>query len=219
MEIFANAEKMLLSKSDIDYRKADKDNILENFTLKNLETKNDLLNKNVITRSNILAPFNSSLKKSLAESYLFDIPYDNGIMKLIGKVKEANHQYELNNNCEIDNGVFIKKHSSKDLNKDKDLKSGLVSPGGEMIGSNLMSPPDFSNRFSSLNTPRSDSVTQRNTKPNNLSLTTSTLVIDDLAVKMTEDLGYSREFIMKCLNYNELNHATSCYYIFNLAKQ
>ncbi len=218
MELFANAEKILLSKSDIDYRKADKDNIIENFTLKNLETKNDLLNKNVITRSNILAPFNSSLKKSLADSYLFDIPYDNGIMKLIGKVKEANHQYELNNNCEIDNGVFKKELSSKDLNKDKDIKSGLVSPGGELIGSNMVSPPDF-NRFSSINTPRSESVTQRNPKPNNLSLTTSTLVIDDQAVKLTEDLGYSREFIMKSLNYNELNHATCCYYIFNLAKQ
>ena len=48
MELFVNIEKTLLAKSDIDYKKADKENILENFTLKNLETNNELLNKNNI---------------------------------------------------------------------------------------------------------------------------------------------------------------------------
>lgn len=215
MELFANAEKLLLAKSDIDYRKADKENILENFTLKNLETKNDLLNKNVITRSNILAPFNSSLKNSLKEDYFYDIPMENNFIKLIGKVKEANHQYELNNNCEIDNGVIIPKNLSKELKKDS--KSGLISPCE--INSNIMSPPDFSHKVSAINTPRSDSLTNRNLKPSNPFLSSSTLIIDDQAIKMTEKVGFLKEYIMKCLGSNEINQATTCYYIFNLTKE
>ena len=77
MELFGNAEKILLAKSDIDYRKADKENLLENFTLKNLETKNDIHCKNIATKSHILAPYNSSLKSSFSDNYLYDLEVNN----------------------------------------------------------------------------------------------------------------------------------------------
>lgn len=215
MELFVNSEKTLLSKSDIDYRFADKDNILENFTLKNLETKNDVLNQNVGSKSIILAPFNSTLKNSRMDNYLFELSYNNFLMKLDGKVKEANHQYELNNNCEIDNGLLIKKHSSKDLKKD--LKSGKETPSNEMF-SNLYSPHIHSAKQSGINTPRNDSLTQRNTKICSLA-STNTLIIDEETILNVEALGYKRDYLIKCLNINDLNHAVSCFYILSLVKQ
>lgn len=210
VELFVNIEKTLLAKSDIDYKKADKENILENFTLKNLETNNELLNKNNITKSNILAPFNSSLKDSNEESYIFDLSYENNLIKLVGNVKEINHKYELENNPDFDNGV------KKELNK-KDLKSGISTPS-ELI-SNPISPPEFqSAKASNINTPRCESVNTNRNRANN-SLVSNTIIIDDAVVKMVEKVGFNKDYLLKCLNYNELNHATSCYYIFSLHKQ
>ena len=106
MELFSNNEKVLLAKSDIDYRVNEKESSLENFTLKNLETKNDIHNKNSATKSVILAPFNSSLKDSLEENYIYDIDCED-YMKLVGKVKEANMKYVMSHNCEFDNDNII----------------------------------------------------------------------------------------------------------------
>jgi hypothetical protein len=217
VELFAGAEKRLLGKSDIDYKKVDKDNIPENFTLKYLETKNDLLNKNVNTRSAILAPFNSSIKESCEESYLFDITYSNIIMKLMGKVKEANYQYELDYNSNYDDGNLIK-NASKELKNVDDDQSGSLTPDGrgDLVSSNLLSPNNIeSNKISSINTPRSESITQRNLKTQQISLISTTVIIDENILKQVVELGYSREYILKVINQKDLNHATSCYYIFN----
>lgn len=210
MELFGNAERILLAKSDIDYRSADKDNLMENFTLKNLDTKNDIHFKNVATKSHILAPFNSSLKDSLVEEYEYDLEVNNEMMKLIGKVKEANHQYELNNNNEFDYGV-IKKQNSKEKEKEKD-RSSSATPFE--MNSGLISPPQDnpSNRYSGINTPRSDSLTHK-TKPKSTSMTTQTFVIDEEVIKQVEEMGYTRDYILKSLNNNDLNHSTTCYYI------
>jgi len=214
VELFAGAEKKLYAKSDINYLNAEIDHIPENFTLKNLETKNDMLNKNVNSKSNIFAPFNSSIKDSMEEDYLFDISYNNVYMKFIGKVKEANHQYELDFNEDVDGGNLIKKSSSKDLNK---LKSGIASPAVEMLNSNLISPQVESNRFSAINTPRSDSITQRGKSVSGIQ--SKSFIINDSFMKKVEAYGYSKEYITKSLNINELNHATTCYYILSSTKE
>ncbi len=106
MNLFTIAEKILLAKSNIDYRYANKDDIIENFTLRNLDTQMEAENQNINTKSVILAPFNSSLK---GDESLFhaDLIIENDALKFCGKVKELNRNYELNNNGEIDNGIII----------------------------------------------------------------------------------------------------------------
>ena len=106
MNLFTAAEKVLLAKSNIDYRFANKDDLIENFTLKNMDTLQETENQNINTKSVILAPFNSSLREN--DSFLHkDIMIENEVLKLCGKVKELNRNYELNNNGEIDNGIII----------------------------------------------------------------------------------------------------------------
>ena len=125
MNLFTNAEKILLSKSNIDFRYANKEDLIENFTLKNLDSLQDTDNQNVNTKSFILAPFNSSLKKE--ESFLNkDILIENEAIRMIGKAKDANRNYELNNNGEIDNGILINQPEGKE--KDKDVLSNRESP-------------------------------------------------------------------------------------------
>ena len=65
---FTNAESILLAKTHIDYRKAPKKDLAENFTIKNLYTLEDKKNnKNIETKSVILAPYNSMLTDSEEE--------------------------------------------------------------------------------------------------------------------------------------------------------
>ena len=106
MNLFTGAENILLSKSNIDYRFAKKDDLIENFTIKNLDTLQETENQNVNTKSIILAPFNSSVKND-EDSLCKELIIENEVLKFCGKVKELNRNYELNNNGEIDNGIII----------------------------------------------------------------------------------------------------------------
>jgi hypothetical protein len=40
--------------------------------------------------------------------------------------------------------------------------------------------------------------------------------INDYFVKKVEELGYDRDYIIKCLKKNELNSATTAYYLFSI---
>lgn len=96
----------MLSKANIDYRTAAKEDLIENFTLRNLDTMLEAENQNVNTKSFILAPYNTSFKVK-ADPLCSLILVENDAMKFYGKAKEANRNYELNNNEEIDNGILI----------------------------------------------------------------------------------------------------------------
>ena len=57
--LFTNAEYVLLAKSNVDYRNiAFKEDMIENFNIRNLDTIEENINKNINTKSLILAPFN-----------------------------------------------------------------------------------------------------------------------------------------------------------------
>ena len=43
---------------------------------------------------------------------------------------------------------------------------------------------------------------------------TNTLVINDVIVQMVVDLGFKRDYVKKCIEKNELNQATTAYYLF-----
>lgn len=145
MDLFTEAEKVLLSKYNVDYRFAPKEDLLENFNDKNLETIFEKSNKNVITKSNVLAPFNSSLKRTTFR-FEEELKVENMLLRFQPQAKEANRQYELNNNGEIDNGMLInqegtkkgkKKLASEPLSPKFGFKfkkiTGMNSPVGEMI--------------------------------------------------------------------------------------
>ena len=37
--------------------------------------------------------------------------------------------------------------------------------------------------------------------------------LDEEAIKVVEGFGYPREFLIRCLNQGDLNHATASYYL------
>ena len=198
--LFTNAEMILLSKTHIDYRKAPKGELGENFTLRNLFTIDDKnnINKNVETKSIILAPYNTIISDDDEYDYDYsdDIDYinpelitQNGIINFCGKVREFNINYELNNNEEIDNGMLI--------NSKVDIITEEINNSNNSIGGN--------NIYMSNNNIGVNKITRGNL-----------LSINDYFVKKVEELGYDRDYIIKCLEKNELNSATTAYYLFSI---
>jgi len=58
--------------------------------------------QNIASKSIILAPFNTYNNNPTNEDKILE----EKVMKLIGKLKNADKEYERNNNCKVDNGVY-----------------------------------------------------------------------------------------------------------------
>ena len=232
--LFTNAESILLAKTHIDYRNAQKKDLAENFTIKNLYTLDEKSKKNVDTKSAILAPYNSMLTEyeeseenlntnnskkrnksknssknnpyELLDNYNNELEVKNGLIKFHGKVKEFNMNYELNNNEEIDNGMLI--NTKNELISMEEGKEGINDKDIEnekniylVKKSNLINK----NKNSNL----------QNIKKHRPSSPYRPPPINKTFVKMVSDLGYDEEYVTKCLEKNELNHATAIYYLFS----
>ena len=80
------------------------------FTTLPLDSTDNPLIKNVSSKSIILAPFNSTKShNSLMHDSIREIMFDkNLVIKFAARVRDIDRQYELNNNCELDNGVYNK---------------------------------------------------------------------------------------------------------------
>jgi serine/threonine protein kinase len=113
--LFTKAELILLSKNNADYRSCPNEEIIENFTIENLDTNKFNKNKNNKTKSFIFAPFNTSYEsdKNDKNEDLNDMKLESGlciqnnIILFEQDANALNRQYELNNNWEIDHGVII----------------------------------------------------------------------------------------------------------------
>lgn len=85
--------------------------------------------KNATTKSVILAPFNST--RSDLENYVTlsssvkELLQSKGCLKFAPRVRDIDKQYEINNNAELDNGVYHKYEEEE--NKEEEKKNDLDS--------------------------------------------------------------------------------------------
>ncbi len=119
VELFTSAEQNYI-KNEYTYANADRYNRNEpdNFMDGALDTERNTELKNADTKSIILAPFNST--KSHIESHhsflseIREMLQSRSCIYFVGKVREIDKQYEVNNNADLDNGVY------HDFGKDED---------------------------------------------------------------------------------------------------
>ena len=213
--LFTNAEYILLAKSNVDYRDiSNKDDMIEIFDVKNLDTNNENKNKNVKTKSFILAPFNSSVEEdndgniiSIDESLDFinsELKIRNGLIKFNNKVKDLNRNYELNNNQEIDNGIVISPHNSDEKNKkeNNDISPCNGSFNNSKGNSNKFSPNPEPEENNLINTNRNKYTNNNNNKENE---------INEKALEDLKALGFKKSFVKESLIRNNFNYATTSY--------
>ena len=204
--LFTNAEYVLLAKSNVDYRNiAFKEDMIENFDIRNLDTIEENINKNVNTKSLILAPFNTSVSVNEESEYDSEDDYHkkmtdiknpdlkilNGIIKYVAKVRDLNRNYELNNNQEIDNGVVITPDDSEDKEKKNEIGNGSHNF-------------NHNNKFKSHHTSPHNELNDYNEKEGENE-------INENALDMLQNLGYKKSYVKKCLLKNEFNYSTTSY--------
>ena len=200
LNLFTKAELTMMSKTYIDYRKGELEDLKENFTLSNL--RNDeikLEEKNVTTKSTILDPFNSCINNDNNSSnndlVIMDDSFDdfknenikleNDIMIFNNKVKEFNLNFEVNNNQEVDNGMIIKTQSESD---------------------NVSSSSSMNNSLS-LNDISKDFIEEKNNNKKN------ELNVDKNILNEIEQYGYDKKYVLNCIENNKLCHASTVFYL------
>ena len=191
---------------------SNKDDMIEIFDIKNLDTNDENRNKNVKTKSFILAPFNSSMEEdndgvnaNINESLDFydsDLQIQNGLIKFNNKVKDLNRNYELNNNKEIDNGVVISPHNSDEKNK---KENNDISPNNGSFNNNNNSK-GISKAFSPNPEPDENNLNINKNKYNNKENEINEKALEDLKA-----LGYKKTFVKESLMRNIFNYATTSY--------
>ena len=214
LNLFTEAEKILMSKFNVNYLNSDKSELIENFTVKNLEeeeSKNSSKNGN--TKSIIFAPYNSYIEITNSqdnnenkininfeeEEIYKEIKVMNDICKYGWRAQQANIQYELSNNGDFDNGL-IKTQKEEDFKKENEKIEKLYK--------NKIKK-DKRNEF------------WIQSKDNNSSEDDwDNIKIDqEILDKIEKEVGYDKNYIIDCIKRNKVNYATSTYYLISREKE
>ena len=196
LNLFTEAEKILMSKFDVDYLNSDKSELIENFTMKNLDP--DKISKNNgNTKSLIFAPYNSYIENENNETLSFEEDKDyeelkvlNDICKFGWRVQQANIQYELSNNGDFDNGL-IKTQKEEDFKKENEKIEKVIENKSK-------------NEKKWVNSPRESDSEDEIDKID---------INEDIVDKIEKEVGYKKSYIIECINKNKINYATATYYL------
>ena len=208
LNLFTDAEKILLSKYDVDYLTSEKEELIENFTMKNLETNENENIKNAIggTKSVIYAPYNTYIDpnedQSKYKSFLDiektyeEIKVNNDLCKYGFKVQQANIKYELSNNQDFDNGI-IKTQKDEDLKQENEKIEKI----------------DFKkNKYNIQN--NSFDINYKVKTANNSFEEFETIKLNEKVLNDVEKtVGYDKKYVFDCLRKNIINYATATYYL------
>ena len=211
INIFTKAEKIIYGKLKIDYREGNKEDILENFTYHNMETDYEEENQNVKTISFIKTPYNSQRPRDDEEDLFYDdVNIENNIMKFLSKVGELSRLYEVHNNYDFDQGFIIQK-------KDYNNKQRLMSSKNNSFENEKIKVEKMNKDNKKKITIDNNDLTENNFNSNEDKEKTHNnnkkIKINEKAVKFVENFGYNKEFIIKSLQLNEVNHAIASYYL------
>jgi serine/threonine protein kinase len=120
---------------------SDGSNVFPFFTEHELDMTQNSLVRNRTTKSVILAPFNSTLTH-ISEDESAPTYKKSKVMRFGVKVKDIDRQYENNNNCDLDNGVFnefIQKTDSDEAgNTPKDSISSIKRTEDSKMGNLIL---------------------------------------------------------------------------------
>ena len=207
-ELFTKAEKIIYGKLNLDYRFNEKENLVENFTYKNLESEFDDENKNIDSTSNIITPNNTEIQPYYnddEEIYFSDLMIKDNIMKFNLKVKELNLNYEVKYNADVDQGFIRNENKNKIM---RSLNNSIDESNNKKKENNL----DNNNKGKYIKEENDIEDDKSNDKKNKIK-ENNNFNINENALKFVEDFGYNREYIIKCLLNDELNHCTATYYL------
>ena len=209
LNLFTDAEKILMSKFDVNYLDSDKSELIENFTIKNIEEgENKNSSKNGFTKSIIFAPYNSYIELNTEDSndnkiqMIFEedeiykeLKIMNNICKFGVKVLQANIQYELSNNGDFDNGL-IKTQKEEDFKKENEKIEEL-----------------FKNRIKNEKKKDFFKKSRENSFSSSEEDNDIIKINKSILEKIEKEIGYDQKYIIECIKKQKVNYATGTYYL------
>jgi len=237
LTLFTKAEMVLLSKNYFDYRNCNKEEVVENFSLKNLDTKEE--NKNNLTKSFVFAPFNSSHSNDSKNKIHLEenLNIENNLILFDENINILNRQYELNNNGEIDHGILINRSKmssscsnrlneggnkntkreendfkDKSKSKSKDISINNINEEKEIkkiTESNSKKLINNSNKEKELNV----LLRSRGNASFSMNSFNNEEILDENVLQSVEKFGYKKDYVKKCVVNNEINYCTATYYL------
>ena len=175
---------------------------MENFTNKNIDSYYEEENQNVQTMSFVFTPYNSNRERDGDEDlYYDDIIIEDNILQFTPKVQEISRLYEMHNNYEFDQGYIIEKKELWRKRLKVSIKNSYENDNNKnnIKDNNKKEISEINNNVLNINI--------------SININKDNCTIDDEAVKFVENFGYKKEFIIKSLESNQLNHATATYYL------
>ena len=237
LTLFTKAEIVLLSKNYFDYRNCNKEEMIENFTLKNLDTRNNNENKNNLTKSFIFAPFNTSyLNEEQNKIHLEqNLSIENNLILFDENINILNRQYELNNNGEIDHGVLINRskmssscsnrliEENKNTKREEELIKDKSKSKSKDLNNNIEIEEEQIKKLSENNSKKIINISKdkeynipfrnKGSTFHSFNTFTSEEILDDDVIKKVESFGYKKDYIKKCIANNEINYCSATYYL------
>ena len=239
--LFTKAEMTMLSKTYVDYRKDQNDNLKENFTLSNLfiddKKGNSKNEKNEETKSSILAPFNSVNENNDYDDDFYDddsimddfnnknIHLENEIINIGNKVKEYNMLYEMNNNCEVDNGIIINSKTNTLTSNNNTICSledsftercGMLWKKEKQKEKEKEKEKDNDKKNKNNNKFLSTEVKKMIDEPNyndKYNKNNDNIIQINNILNQIESLGYDKQYVQECIKNNILCHASTVYFL------
>ena len=199
LNLFTKAEKIIYGKLKLNYKKINQGIQMENFTNKNIDSYYEEENKNVQTMSIVFTPYNSNREKDGDEDlYYDDVNIEDEIIKFTPKVQEISRLYEIHNNYDYDQGYIIEKKELWRRKLKVSIKNSFENDKNINIkDSNKKDVSGINNNFWKINT----------------SMNLDNFILDEEAIKYVENFGYKKEYVVKSIESNELNHASATYYL------
>jgi len=176
------------------------------FIEQSIDSSQSDLNRNVSTKSIILAPFNSTLShQSDTNESIKELIIKGQPIKYSAKVKNLNGQYEMLNNSKMDGGIY-KDQGTQNSNATEDL-----DPLGNNEGSSDEEQKEDDKIEGDVKIHEEIRKTVQEILLNSLKL--KPLTIDKKLVKKISKLGYPEEYLMESLKEKKRNYATTTYYL------
>ena len=216
LNLFTQAEKILMSKTYVDYRKEASDELKESFSLSNLnfdfneedKKSDDLILKNDSSKSSILTPYNTIIdngrssennhyektiqkKMDLNDITNEKIKLKNNLIIFTNKIKEYNLNYEINNNIDFDNGFIINTKNSLKINNSLESQKIEKDYDDDSIES-IYEVNDYIN----------DENKRKNFE-----------IKKNKILNQIEKLGYKKDYVKYCISNKILCHSSTVYYL------
>ena len=169
------------------------------FTEHQLDSVHNSLDVNQTTKSVILAPFNSTRShiSELHDSFKEQMYRKGEVLKLNAKVRDIDRQYEFNNNCELDNGVynrFVNENSTENNEQEKSVRLGDDNENPKAIEEDKKH--NLQELEGMMEQQNKEDKTHGRSTSHVRSLSTINAELDQEIIRQVCKFGYPREFVI-----------------------